>query len=83
MEVLLLGIMCLSNILCFMIGAKVGQAVSKGERVELPKIEPLKAARERQERQEAEREQDRIDTIMRNVDIYNGTAEGQRDIPGR
>ena len=83
MEVLLLGIMCLSNILCFMIGAKVGQAVSKGERVELPKIDPLKAARERQERQEAEREQDRIDTIMRNIDSYNGTAEGQTVIPGR
>ena len=83
MEVLLLGIMCLSNILCFMIGAKVGQAVSKGERVELPKIDPLKAARERQERQEAEREQDRIDAIKRNIDNYNGTAEGQTVIPGR
>ena len=29
MEVLLLIVMCLVNILCFMIGAKVGQAVRK------------------------------------------------------
>lgn len=83
MEVLLLCVMCLSNILCFMIGAKVGQSVAKGERVELPNIDPLKAARERQERQEAQKEQDRLDAIRQNIDGYNGTAEGQRDIPGR
>ena len=83
MEVLLLIVMCLSNILCFMIGAKVGQAVSKGERVELPKIDPMKAARERQDRKEAEKEQERIDAIMRNIDTYNGSAEGQTDIPVR
>ena len=83
MEVLLLGIMCLSNILCFMIGAKVGQAVSKGERVELPNIDPMKAARERQDRREAEKKQEHIDAIMQNIDRYNGTAEGQMDIPVR
>ena len=83
MEVLLLSLMCLSNILCFMIGAKVGQAVSKGERVELPKIDPMKAARERQERREAEKAQEWTDAVMQNIDSYNGTAEGQRDVPGR
>jgi hypothetical protein len=66
-----------------MIGAKVGQAVSKGERVELPKVDPMKAARERQDRKEAEKEQERIDAIMRNIDTYNGSAEGQTDIPVR
>lgn len=83
MELLLAAIFSLSNILCFVIGARVGQTVSRGERVELPKIDPLKAARERQERREAEKEQDRLDAIMRNIDSYNGTAEGQTDIPGR
>lgn len=76
-------VMCLSNILCFMIGAKVGQAVSKGERVELPKIDPMSAARERQERRKAEKEQEWTDAVMQNIDIYNGTAEGQKDIPVR
>lgn len=83
MEVLLAAIFSLSNILCFMIGAKVGQTVSKGERIEMPKIDPMKAARERQERREAEKEQEKLDAIMRNIDSYNGTAEGQTDIPGR
>jgi hypothetical protein len=66
-----------------MIGAKVGQAVSKGEKVELPNIDPMKAARERQDRREAEKKQEQIDAIMRNIDTYNGTAEGQTDIPVR
>ena len=81
MEVLLLFVM--SNILCFMIGAKVGQTVTKGEKVELPNLDPMKAARERQERRKAEKEQDALDAIMHNIDSYNGTAEGQKDIPGR
>ena len=83
MELLLAAIFSLSNILCFVIGARVGQTVSRGERVELPKVDPLKAARERQERREAEKEQDRLDVISHNIDSYNGTAEGQMDIPGR
>lgn len=83
MEVLLLIVMCLSNILCFMIGAKVGQAVSKGERVELPKVDPMKAARERQDRKEAEKDQAWLDAVKRNIDTYNGSAEGQTDIPVR
>lgn len=83
MEVLLLIIMCLSNILCFTIGARVGQKVVKGERIEMPNLDPMKAARERQERREAQREQDKLDAILHNIDSYNGTGEGQKSIPGR
>jgi hypothetical protein len=81
--VMFLAVFPLSNILCFLIGARVGQKVVKGEEVELPKIDPMKAARERQDRKEAEKEQERIDAIMRNIDTYNGSAEGQTDIPVR
>lgn len=83
MEVLLLAVMALSNIVCFLIGAKVGQAVSKGEKVEIPSLDLLKAAREREAKQEAELEQNRIDVILRNAERYDGTANGQEDVPGR
>jgi hypothetical protein len=69
------------NILCFMIGAKVGQSVSKGETVELPSLDPMKAAREHREQREAKREQDKLDTALRNMDNYDGTGRGQEDIP--
>ena len=81
MEALLLAVMAASNILCFIIGAKVGQTVSKGETIETPSVSPLKAVREHRARKEAEMEQDRIATIMRNIEGYDGTSRGQEDVP--
>lgn len=80
MEVLLLIVMGVVNILCFICGAKVGQAVSKGEKVEMPNINPIKAIEEAQERKEAKREQDRISKIMANIDSYDGTGYGQQEV---
>ena len=73
--------MGMTNIFCFMIGAKVGQKVVKGEEVKLPTLDPMKAYREHQERKEAQAEQDRIDVIMKNIDSYDGTGNGQKDVP--
>lgn len=81
MDVLALAVFGAVNIFCFMIGAKVGQAVSKGEKVEMPKVSPMEAIREYQNKREAEREQDRIGVIMNNIDSYDGTSNGQRDVP--
>ena len=47
MEVLLLAVMGAVNIACFIIGAKVGQTVSKGEDIKTPTIHPIEAARNR------------------------------------
>ena len=69
------------NILCFMIGAKVGQSVSKGESVELPNLDPLKAMREHREEKERRKEQNKLDAILRNIESYDGTGLGQEDIP--
>ncbi len=90
MEVLLMltmGVMMLTmgvmNILCFLVGARVGQKVVKGEEVVIPTANPLKAVREREAKREALSEQERIDTIMRNVENYDGTSNGQEDVPRR
>ena len=58
MEALLLLIMGVVNVLCFIVGAKVGQKSAKGEEIELPSVNPLKAVREHQEKRMAEMEQD-------------------------
>lgn len=83
MEALLLAVMGLTNIACFIIGAKVGQTVVKDKEIETPTINPMKAYREREAKKEAQMEQDRIDTIMRNIEGYDGTSRGQEDVPGR
>ena len=81
MEVLLLLVMAMANIMCLIVGAKVGQAVSKGEEVKLPAVNPLEAYKTNKERKEAEAEQGKLDTIMHNLENYNGTEVGQQDIP--
>ena len=81
MDVLMLLVTGTLNVVCFFIGAKVGQAASKGEPIELPKIDPLKAIREREDRKEAEREQEKYEAILRNIENYDGTSRGQEDVP--
>ena len=78
--VLAVGIMC---ICCFMVGAKVGQKVSKGEDIKLPAVNPIEAYREHEQKKAAREEQERIETIMRNIEAYDGTADRQEEVPGR
>lgn len=78
---LIIAAVAASNIVCFMVGAKVGQTVSKGEEVKLPNMNPLEAVREHNAKKEAEYQQSKIDTILRNIDSYDGTGSGQKDIP--
>ena len=80
MEALIMLGMGVLNVLCFVIGAKVGQAVVKGEKIEMPEMNPLKAIKEHREKQQAEREQDKFDKIMRNIECYDGTGKGQEDV---
>ena len=81
MEALLMAVMGITNLACFIIGAKVGQKVTKGEPIELPTLNPVKAYREHQAQRAVDAEQSKIDTIMQNIESYNGTSSGQKDIP--
>lgn len=76
--VIAVGILC---IVCFIIGAKVGQKVVNGESVELPNLDPFKAYREHEARKAQREEQERVNTILRNIDNYDGTGNGQTDVP--
>ncbi|MBR2388186.1 MAG: hypothetical protein IKB02_05400 [Clostridia bacterium] len=81
MEILIILTVGTLNIACFFIGAKVGQTVAKGEKIEAPSLNPMKAVKEHQAKKQAEAEQERIDTIMRNIESYDGTSRGQEDVP--
>ena len=81
MEVLLLLVMAMANIICFMVGAKVGQTVSKGEEVKLPTLNPLEVYKAHRENKAAEAEMNRLDAVLQNLESYNGSEAGQQDIP--
>lgn len=78
--ILAIGFTCMC---CFLLGANVGQRVSKGEDVKLPTINPMEAYREHENKKNARAEQDRLDAIMRNIEAYDGTGNRQEDLPGR
>ena len=68
------------NIACFFIGAKVWQKVVKGEEIKAPEITLTNPLQEYRKRKQNEAEQTKIDTIMQNIEAYNGTEYGQKDV---
>ena len=78
LTILTTGALC---IVCFFIGAKVGQTASKGEPIEIPKVNPMQKIREIQDKKEAKREQEQYEVLMRNIEVYDGTSNGQKEVP--
>lgn len=80
MELLGLVVLLAFNFLCMYMGARLGQKIVKGEELELPKINPMEAYRNREAKKEAKADADRLETIMQNIDRYDGTEAGQKDV---
>lgn len=73
-EVLAIGFVCMA---CFLLGANVG---SKSE-IRNP-VEVVQERKEKREaKMEAKAEQDRLAIIMQNIEGYDGTSYGQKDVP--
>ena len=81
MDILMIVAVGTLNMACFFIGAKVGQKVVKGEPIETPSLDPMKAIREHQSQREADRKQKREEVLWRNIERYDGTPFGQEDVP--
>lgn len=75
--VLLMGAM---NLLAFIVGARTAQKADRGEEIKLPSINPMEAYREHREQSEANKEQERLNTMLENINNYDGTGLGQKDI---
>ena len=81
-----LFIMLVTGAICivsFFVGAWVGSRAKNGAVIEMHQIDPTKPIREHKERKIAKAENDALATILRNIDNYDGTAQGQEDIPRR
>ena len=72
------GLLC---ILSFVIGARVGQKSVKSDEIKLPSINPVKIINEMNESREQKKEQERYKIIAENIDNYDGTSIGQKDVP--
>lgn len=84
MEILLVLVVGILLIVSFFVGAKVGQLTSKGEEIKVPdlsKLNPITVYNEHKEKVKADKETKKIETILHNIDVYNGTGAGQKDVP--
>ena len=79
--ILLILVVGTINALCFFIGAKVGQKVVRGEELENPLRSPLKVVTEAVDTFEQRKIQERDQIIADNIDNYDGTGLGQKDVP--
>ena len=84
MEILIIltvGTLC---IVCFLIGVYVGEKVVKGESVEYSSLNPVRSIKESQEKKqavkEAKEEAEKQAILMHNIEIYDGTSIGQKDV---
>ena len=77
-------IICLDSIICFLIGAKVGQKVVRQETIELNPIKAVKKEiEEHKEQKEKEAADEYYEALMHNIDNYTGDSIGQVEIPRR
>lgn len=68
-------------ILSYTLGLKNGQKLKNNEEIKIPEINPVKIVRNEIETSKQKKKQDAYDTIMANIDNYDGTGLGQKDIP--
>lgn len=69
------------NVACFFIGSKLGQKVAKGESIDLPNLNPMDMVRNHKDKMQARADTERMNVILQNIDAYNGTEVGQKDLP--
>ena len=77
--IILIAIITLLNMCCFLMGARIRQKVDKGQDIRMPR--PIDTIKEFTESLEAKKEQERDRIIAENIDNYDGTSIGQKDIP--
>ena len=79
----LLALVGIQNLVCVIIGIKIGLALNKGESFSLPN--PIKEYAAQQGKKQADKkakaELTMIETILHNIENYDGTGFGQLDVP--
>lgn len=68
-------------IVTYSLGLKNGQRLSKNEDVVVPNVNPVRVVTQEIEKHEERKKQEREEIIDYNIDNYDGTGLGQKDVP--
>ena len=80
-SILLCTIFGVFILVAYSLGLKNEQRLSKNEEVVVPNVNPIKVITEEQEKHEEKKKQQAYEIMMSNIDNYDGTGLGQKDIP--
>ena len=78
-DIILIAMVGALNIVCFFTGVKAGRK----EEIKAPSVSrfnPVNLYTEHQEKREAKKEMEKIETILSNIERYDGTEAGQEDV---
>lgn len=79
--ILLLFLVGCFILMAYTLGLKNGQKLKNDEEIKLPEINPVKAIKNEIENYEEKKKQEINEINMFNIDNYDGTGLGQKDIP--
>lgn len=82
MEILLCTVFGVFILFSFVIGVRIGQKLNNNEPI---RLNPIKAIDEYKEEKEVKRQiketETKLNVMLDNIDSYDGTGLGQKDIP--
>lgn len=78
-ELIVFGIFIMSS---FVIGVILGQKLNRNEKIEVNPVKAIENYKEEREyKKEIQQEQTKLDIMLENIDNYDGTGIGQKNIP--
>lgn len=77
--IILISVVGLLMMFSFLLGARTSQKAYKKEEIVMPTLNPIKAFQEHKEKVERTKEEKEFNTMMENINNYDGTSLGQKD----
>ena len=68
-------------LLAYTLGLRNGQKVSNNEEIKMPELNPVTVISNEIEKHEDRKKQEAYEIMMSNIDNYDGTGLGQKEIP--
>ena len=78
--ILLLFLFGIFIIVSYTLGLKNGQKLKNNEEIKMPEVNPVKLVRNEIDSFEERKKQSAFETMISNIDNYDGTGLGQKDI---
>lgn len=72
--ILLIAVTSILNIVCFFIGAKIGQKTAKGEEIKVPNLNPVTALKNYEAKKEEEAQAKKYNEMIEEINNYDGNV---------